>query len=162
MSKEAAAVERTTFIEAEPETMFGFLVNPSLMAEWFGISHVLEARPGGTFRVEVSQGNVAIGVFTEVTPYRRVAFTWGWESAWRLPRRNRPPPAGWRNTPATHTYRASEEARKHTRRTLGSVPRPTGGATERINPCEKGSECRRKRSGKRLSLRPSRSRSITC
>ena len=61
--------------------MFGFLVDPSLMAEWFGISHILEARPGGTFRVEVSQGNVAIGVFTEVTPYRRVAFTWGWESA---------------------------------------------------------------------------------
>ena len=51
------------------------------MADWFGISHVLEVRPGGTFRVEVSQGNVAIGVFTEVTPYRRVAFTWGWESA---------------------------------------------------------------------------------
>jgi len=61
--------------------VFGFLVDPSLMAEWFGISHILEARPGGTFRVEVSQGNVAIGVFTEVTPYRRVAFTWGWESA---------------------------------------------------------------------------------
>ena len=61
--------------------MFGFLVDPSLMAEWFGISHVLEARPGGTFRVEVSQGNVAIGVFTEVTPDRRIAFTWGWESA---------------------------------------------------------------------------------
>src|SRR6516225_8011281 len=80
MSKEAAAVERTTFIEAEPETMFGFFVDPSLMAEWFGISHVLEARPGGTFRVEVSRGNVAIGVFTEVTPSRRVAFTWGWES----------------------------------------------------------------------------------
>jgi uncharacterized protein YndB with AHSA1/START domain len=50
------------------------------MAEWFGISHVVEAKAGGTFRVEVSRGNVAIGVFTEVTPYRRVAFTWGWES----------------------------------------------------------------------------------
>jgi uncharacterized protein YndB with AHSA1/START domain len=81
MSKEAAPVERTIFIEAEPETVFGFFVDPSLMAEWFGISHLLEARPGGTFRVEVSQGNVTIGVFTEVTPYRRVAFTWGWESA---------------------------------------------------------------------------------
>jgi len=81
MSKEAAPVERTIFIEAEPETVFGFFVDPSLMAEWFGISHLLEARPGGMFRVEVSQGNVAIGVFTDVTPYRRVAFTWGWESA---------------------------------------------------------------------------------
>lgn len=51
------------------------------MAEWFGITHILEARPGGTFRVEVSRGNVATGIFTEVTPNRRVAFTWGWESA---------------------------------------------------------------------------------
>ena len=80
MSKEAAPVERKLFIEAEPEIVFGFFVDPSLMAEWFGISHLLEARPGGKFRVEVSQGNVAIGVFTEVTPYRRVSFTWGWES----------------------------------------------------------------------------------
>jgi hypothetical protein len=142
MSKEAAAVERTIFIEAEPETVFGFFVDPSLMAEWFGISHLLEARPGGTFRVEVSQGNVAIGVFTEVTPYRPRCIYLGMgvrrcgacgTEAWRLPRRNRPPPAGWRNAPATHTHRASEEAQKRARRTLGSVPRPAGGATERIN-----------------------------
>ena len=81
MSEQAAPVERTIFIEAEPETVFGFFVDPSLMAEWFGISHLLEARPGGKFRDEVRQGNVAIGVFTEVTPDRRIAFTWGWESA---------------------------------------------------------------------------------
>jgi uncharacterized protein YndB with AHSA1/START domain len=81
MSREADAVERTIFIEAEPETVLGFFVDPSLMAEGFGISHILEARPGGTFRVEVSQGNVAIWVFTNVRPYRRVTFTWGWESA---------------------------------------------------------------------------------
>ena len=81
MSEEPVTVERSVFIEAEPETVFGFLVDPALMAEWFGISHFLEAKPGGAFRVEVSRGNVAIGVFTEVSPYRRVAFTWGWESA---------------------------------------------------------------------------------
>jgi uncharacterized protein YndB with AHSA1/START domain len=83
MSEESIPVERTVFIEAEPEIVFGFLVDPTLMAEWFGISHVLEAKRGGNFRVEVSRGNVAIGVFTEVTPYRRVAFafTWGWEAA---------------------------------------------------------------------------------
>jgi uncharacterized protein YndB with AHSA1/START domain len=81
MSEESIPVQRTVFIEAGPEIVFGFLVDPALMAEWFGISPVLEAKPGGRFRVEVSRGNVAIGVFTEVTPYRRVAFTWGWESA---------------------------------------------------------------------------------
>jgi uncharacterized protein YndB with AHSA1/START domain len=81
MSTEGAPVERSIFIDADPEAVFGFLVDPALMAEWFGISHVLQVKVGGTFRVEVSRGNIAIGVFTEVTPDRRVAFTWGWESA---------------------------------------------------------------------------------
>ena len=81
MSEAPVTIERSVIIEADPETVFGFLLDPNLMAEWFGISHVLEAKPGGSFRVEVSQGNIAIGVYTEVTPHRRVAFTWGWESA---------------------------------------------------------------------------------
>jgi len=61
--------------------VFGFLVEPVLMAQWIGISHTVQAHPGGVFRVEVSSGNVACGVYTEVVPYRRVAFTWGWESS---------------------------------------------------------------------------------
>jgi uncharacterized protein YndB with AHSA1/START domain len=31
--------------------------------------------------LEVSQGNVARGVYTEIVPPRRVVFTWGWEAA---------------------------------------------------------------------------------
>jgi uncharacterized protein YndB with AHSA1/START domain len=81
VSEAQLTIERSVIIEADPETVFGFLIDPNLMAEWFGISHVVEARPGGSFRVEVSQGNIVIGVYTEVTPHRRVAFTWGWESA---------------------------------------------------------------------------------
>jgi uncharacterized protein YndB with AHSA1/START domain len=50
------------------------------MANWIGLFHRLEPHPGGTFQVEVSPGNVARGVFTEVRPPDRVAFTWGWES----------------------------------------------------------------------------------
>jgi uncharacterized protein YndB with AHSA1/START domain len=49
------------------------------MAEWFGLSHALEAHPGGIFRVECNNRNFACGVYTEVIPSRRVAFTWGWE-----------------------------------------------------------------------------------
>jgi uncharacterized protein YndB with AHSA1/START domain len=45
-----------------------------------GKRHRLDPRPGGIFQVEVSRGNVAHGVYTEVTPFRRVAFTWGWDS----------------------------------------------------------------------------------
>lgn len=80
MSEERVAVDRTVFIAAAPETLFGFLVDPALMGRWIGMSHTLEPTPGGTFRVEMADGNVAVGVFIEITPCRRVAFTWGWES----------------------------------------------------------------------------------
>jgi uncharacterized protein YndB with AHSA1/START domain len=75
VSQTPVTIERSVVIEADSKTVFGFLIDPKLMAEWFGISHVLEATVGGTFRVEVSEGNIAVGVYTEVTPHRRVAFT---------------------------------------------------------------------------------------
>jgi uncharacterized protein YndB with AHSA1/START domain len=60
--------------------VFRFLVDPGLMVHWIGVLHSLEPRPGGLFQVEVSRGNIARGTYTEVTPPRRVAFTWGWDS----------------------------------------------------------------------------------
>jgi uncharacterized protein YndB with AHSA1/START domain len=80
VSGEGGVVEREIFISALPEAVFGFLVDPALMAHWIGAFHRLEPCPGGIFQVEVSPGNIARGVFTEVTPPHRVAFTWGWES----------------------------------------------------------------------------------
>jgi uncharacterized protein YndB with AHSA1/START domain len=80
MSSERRVIKRELFIAATPETVFGFLVDPAQMAQWIGLSHALEPHPGGGFRIEVSSGHVARGVYTEVTPYRRVAFTWGWET----------------------------------------------------------------------------------
>ena len=62
------------------EVVFDFLINPALMATWIGISHDLDPRPGGIFRIEVSRGNIARGRYVEVNPPRRVAFTWGWET----------------------------------------------------------------------------------
>lgn len=80
MSDDFGVFEREIFIAASPETVFGFLIDPELMAEWFGSTHTLQPHPGGIFRVECSHGNIACGVYTEVAPYERVAFTWGWES----------------------------------------------------------------------------------
>ena len=48
--------------------------------KWIGISHQLEPRPGGIFRVEISAGNIARGIYTQVIRPHRVAFTWGWET----------------------------------------------------------------------------------
>jgi uncharacterized protein YndB with AHSA1/START domain len=80
MSGQGDLVERQIFIDASPETVFGFLVDARLMIHWIGILHSLDARPGGLLEVEVSRGNVARGTYTEVTPPRRVAFTWGWDT----------------------------------------------------------------------------------
>ena len=81
-------IEREIFIAASPETVFSFFVEPALMACWFGQQHTLDPRPGGIFRVEVTAGKIARGTYTEITPHRRIAFTWGWEG------RNDLPPGG--------------------------------------------------------------------
>ena len=73
-------ITREIFIAATPDTVFGFLIDPALIMKWIGISHQLEPRPGGIFRVEISAGNIARGIYTEVIRPYRVAFTWGWET----------------------------------------------------------------------------------
>ena len=80
MTQDESSLECEIFIAAAPRTVFAFLIDPKLMAQWIGLSHELEPRPGGIFQVEVSRHNVARGIFLEITPYRRVVFSWGWDS----------------------------------------------------------------------------------
>jgi uncharacterized protein YndB with AHSA1/START domain len=80
MPDNTGTIEREIFIALPPEEVFRYLVEPALMARWIGLSHELEPRPGGRFRVEVSDGNIASGHYVEVVRPRRVAFSWGWES----------------------------------------------------------------------------------
>ena len=75
-----SAPECEIFILVPPEEVFTFLIDPDLMMEWFGIENDIDPRPGGKFEVEVSRGNIARGTYTEVIPFRRVTFTWGWIS----------------------------------------------------------------------------------
>ena len=63
MNADPGIITCEVFIAARPETVFGFLIDPVLMARWIGLSHVLEPHPGGLFQVEVSSGNVARGVY---------------------------------------------------------------------------------------------------
>jgi uncharacterized protein YndB with AHSA1/START domain len=80
VTNDTDTIEREIFVNAPPEAVFRYLVEAEFMARWIGVSHELEPRPGGRFRVEISSGNIASGCYTEVAPHRRVAFTWGWES----------------------------------------------------------------------------------
>src|ERR1700758_4910707 len=80
MNRQGEAIECEVFIAALPEAVFKFLTDARLMAHWLGSFQQLDPQPGGVFQVEVSPGNIASGEYTEVVPFRRVAFTWGWNS----------------------------------------------------------------------------------
>jgi uncharacterized protein YndB with AHSA1/START domain len=53
-------------IDASPETVWEFLVDPEKACRWMGGAATLDARPGGAYRVEVLPGNVAAGEFVEI------------------------------------------------------------------------------------------------
>ena len=41
----------------------------------------LDARPGGTYAVDVNDVALARGTFVEVVPHSRIVFTFGWEGS---------------------------------------------------------------------------------
>jgi uncharacterized protein YndB with AHSA1/START domain len=65
-------------VDAPPETVFAFFVDPERLLRWMGLDAALDPRPGGIFRVDVNGRDVAEGEFVEVVPHERVVFTWGW------------------------------------------------------------------------------------
>ena len=66
-------------IEAPPEAVFRFFVDPDRLVRWMGTEADIEPVVGGRFSVDVTGDDVAVGAYTEIDPPRRVAFTWGWE-----------------------------------------------------------------------------------
>ena len=127
---ETDAVVREIHIEASPETVFPFFTDPSLMTRWMGRSATLDPRPGGALVVEVLEHAVARGEYVEVTPPRRVVFTWGWEG------QEHPPPPGestveidlepdGSGTLVRLTHRGAHcRERDLARPRLGALPRP--------------------------------------
>jgi uncharacterized protein YndB with AHSA1/START domain len=73
------SVERELAIDASPETVWGFLVDPEKMTRWMGGEAWFDPRPGGQYRVDVIQGHIASGEFVELDPPRRLVYTFGWE-----------------------------------------------------------------------------------
>ena len=81
MSPVSDTIEREVRIAATQEVVFGFFTDPVKMTRWKGSDAMLDARPGGVYRVVVTQNDIARGEYVEVTPYSRVVFTWGWENS---------------------------------------------------------------------------------
>lgn len=77
--------ERTLAIDASPETVWEFLVDPEKLMRWKGINADLEAQPGGIFRCEVIPDHIARGEYVEVDKPNKLVFTWGWDGSEDVP-----------------------------------------------------------------------------
>jgi uncharacterized protein YndB with AHSA1/START domain len=75
----AEVVHREIRIDADPATVFEFLIDPAKMVRWMGTEAVLDPRPGGDYRVNINGHERVRGEVIEIAPDRRVVFTWGWE-----------------------------------------------------------------------------------
>ena len=67
-------------IAARPSTVFSFLDNADGMAQWFGSNVEMDAKPGGTLRVDINGRDIAKGEIVEIVPSERIVFTFGWEA----------------------------------------------------------------------------------
>jgi uncharacterized protein YndB with AHSA1/START domain len=76
---ESVSIERELVIDASPETVWEFLVDPDKATRWMGMAASFDPRPGGEYRVEVIPGHTARGEFVELDPPHRLVYTWGWE-----------------------------------------------------------------------------------
>lgn len=83
MAAVADPVIRTIDIEATPETVFAFFVEPDKLNRWLTVGATLDPRPGGVCIQEHEADDRECGpyhmhgTFLEVDPPRRVVFTWG-------------------------------------------------------------------------------------
>jgi uncharacterized protein YndB with AHSA1/START domain len=66
-------------IQAEQASVFAFFTKPERLVRWMGASANLDPQPGGLFLLDVQEGFVARGKFTEVMPVSRLAYTFGWD-----------------------------------------------------------------------------------
>jgi uncharacterized protein YndB with AHSA1/START domain len=76
---DTAVYERTIAIDASPETVWEFFVDPEKLMRWKGIKANLDAQAGGEYYCEVIPGHIARGEFVELDKPNRLVFTWGWD-----------------------------------------------------------------------------------
>ena len=77
-------IVREVYVDATPETVFGFFTDSAKLARWLATEATLDPRPGGICH-QVHAGGIDLepgryemrGEFVEVTRPGRVVFTWG-------------------------------------------------------------------------------------
>jgi uncharacterized protein YndB with AHSA1/START domain len=82
---EAFMVRRETQIAAPPATVFAFLTDPEKIVSWMGTEAQTELHPGGLYLLKGINSKAARGVFREVVPVHRLAYSFGWEGSDEVP-----------------------------------------------------------------------------
>jgi uncharacterized protein YndB with AHSA1/START domain len=72
-------------IDAPPEVVFAYFVDPEKMRHWMGSRVQLEPRSGGRYAADINPQTRARGEYLEVVPASRVVFTFGWEDDPNIP-----------------------------------------------------------------------------
>jgi uncharacterized protein YndB with AHSA1/START domain len=80
-------IVKEKWIEASPETVFGFFTEPDKLTRWLCVEATVDPRPGGINHQTHPGGSdnpkgpyYMRGEFVEVSPPTRVVFTWGFEN----------------------------------------------------------------------------------
>jgi uncharacterized protein YndB with AHSA1/START domain len=66
-----------TRIAASPDVVFPYLIDPPLLARWFGDASGSTPEPGGRFALTFDDSTSVQGRFVTIDPPKRVVFTWG-------------------------------------------------------------------------------------
>ena len=64
-------------IAAPPDVVFPYLIDPTLLARWFGDATGSTPEPGGAFELAFDDTKSVQGQFVTIDPPKRVVFTWG-------------------------------------------------------------------------------------
>ena len=70
------SVGRSVWIPAEPVTVWSHLTEGDLVTEWMGGETSLDAKPGGSIRLQPETGPTVWGTVEEVVPGRRLQWSW--------------------------------------------------------------------------------------
>lgn len=85
MTEVPTSIDRPVDVEvaiaAPRDIVFEYLVDPDKLMRWMGHEGEIDAHPGGTFALRVTESDWAEGSYVEVEPPSRLVLTWGWRGS---------------------------------------------------------------------------------
>jgi uncharacterized protein YndB with AHSA1/START domain len=80
-----APIEQSIWIDAAPDIVFDYFVDPAKLVRWMGTRATLEASPHGVYELAFKEGWTSRGQFLVVDRPNLVVYTVGWEGNAQFP-----------------------------------------------------------------------------